>query len=271
MTTPQSDPAHGRHEAATTRRDLGVVGFVVLVVIYLVIIQGLGQLLTLGQEVDYARPTTADALVRSTLVPVAVSLVFALGIVSWLGWWRPVWTDDRPVQRWVVVVPALMVASILIVTDYVGLAAKPLGFVVLLLTVLMVGLAEEIMFRGVAVTLFRRRGFSEGRVALWSTVVFGLAHASNIVSEGASAFIQVLITVLAGYLFYLTRRWSGGLLVPALVHAFWDFSLLSGLVTEGRSYPLALFALVIEIGIGIVLFRRRHRIEPTPRPSGADR
>lgn len=269
MTAHGSAPSAGRPEARSGR-DLGVAGFVVLVVVYLAVLQGVPQLLTLGEDVDYARMTSVDELWRSLLVPVAVSLILGLAVVSWLGWWRPVWTDDRPVQRWVVVVPALMVASILIVTDYVGLAGKSAEFVVLLLLgTLMVGLAEETMFRGIGVTVFRRRGFTEGRVALWTTVLFGVSHASNIVLEGPTAFVQVLITILAGYLFYLVRRWSGGLLAPALLHGFWDFSVLSGLATPDRLYPLGVLALVIEIALGVVLVRRRRRIEPAaPRVAG---
>lgn len=252
---------HGRHEARSGR-DLGVLGLVVLVVVYLAVLQGTGQLLTIGQDVVYGRMTTVDELWRSLLVPVGLSLVLVVGVVSWLGWWRPVWVDDRPVQRWVAVVPALMVASILVVTDYAGLAAKPAAYVVLLLLgALMVGFAEETMFRGLGVTVFRRHGFTEGRVALWSTVLFGVAHASNLITEGPSAFFQVLTTILAGYLFYLIRRWSGGLLAAALIHSFWDFSLLSGLATPGRSYPFQIVAIAVEVVLAIVLITRLRRVE----------
>jgi membrane protease YdiL (CAAX protease family) len=40
-----------------------------------------------------------------------------------------------------------------------------------------VGFGEELMFRGIGVIAFRRAGFSEGRVALWSSLVFGLVAA----------------------------------------------------------------------------------------------
>ncbi len=45
-------------------RDLGVVGLVVLVVVYLAVLQGTGQLLTIGQDVTYGRMTTVDELWR---------------------------------------------------------------------------------------------------------------------------------------------------------------------------------------------------------------
>ena len=123
------------------------------------------------------------------VVPIGVSAVFVAAIVSYLGWWRPAMVDHRPVQGWLIVVPVLMVLSILVVTDYSALASKGAAFTVLLvLTVLCVGFAEEMMFRGIGVTVLRSNGFTEGKVALWSTVVFGLAHATNLISEGPKAF-----------------------------------------------------------------------------------
>ena len=64
---------------------------------------------------------------------------------------------------------------------------------------LFIGVSEELMFRGIGVTAFRQAGFTEGKVALWTCVLFGLAHATNIFSEGVGALTQVLVTVVAGY------------------------------------------------------------------------
>ena len=55
-------------------------------------------------------------------------------------------------------------------------------------------------------------------MALWTCVLFGLAHATNLVSEGPKALLQVLVTAAAGYFFYLTRGVSKGLVVSAVLH-----------------------------------------------------
>ena len=86
------------------------------------------------------------------------------------------------------------------------------------------------MFRGIGVTTFRVNGFSEGRVALWSSVVFGAVHLTNALSTGGAAVAQAIAVSFAGYFFYLTRRVSGGLVVPAVLHGLFDFSILSGAV-----------------------------------------
>jgi uncharacterized protein len=109
-------------------------------------------------------------------IGIALSLAFVYAVVAYLRWWRPVLIDDRPVQRWVWVLPIIMAVTIVAGVNYGGLADQGLGFtVLLLLTTMCVGFAEEGMFRGIAVTTFRRRGFNEGKVALWSTLLFGLA------------------------------------------------------------------------------------------------
>jgi dienelactone hydrolase len=48
----------------------------------------------------------------------------------------------------------------------------------------------------------------------WTCLLFGLAHATNLISEGPKALVQVLVTAVAGYFFYLIRRVSHGLVVP---------------------------------------------------------
>ena len=102
----------------------------------------------------------------------------------------------------------------------------------LLLAALCVGFSEEGLFRGIGVTTLRANGLSEGKVALWSSVIFGAAHLVNALSAGGAAIGQAIAVSFAGYFFYLTRRVSGGLVVPAVVHGLFDFSILSGAVVE---------------------------------------
>jgi hypothetical protein len=246
-------------------RKLPVAVFIGIAAVYLVIVQGLAQLLTAGLEVAYAAPTDLNTLWRSLTVPVVVSLVFVYAVVAVLGWWRPVWVDHKPVRRWVRILPMTMVITVLAGTNYAGLADKGAGFAaLLLLTTLAVGFAEEGMFRGLGVTSFRVNGFPEARVALWSSVVFGLAHATNLISEGPKAFVQVLATAVAGYLFYLIRRSSGGLLVPAVVHGLWDFGLISGSVVAGKSYVGSGLFILADLVLLIIVLVRRHQFEPEP-------
>jgi uncharacterized protein len=150
-------------------------------------------------------------------------------------------------------------------TNYAGLADKGLGFVaLLLLSSLAVGFAEEGMFRGLGVTTFRVNGFPEARVALWSSVTFGLAHATNLISEGPKAFLQVLVIAVAGYFLYLIRRSSGGLLVPAVVHGLWDFGLISSSVVLDKTDAGTVLFILADVVLLVIVLVRRHHIEPEP-------
>ncbi|SCF36199.1 hypothetical protein GA0074696_4857 [Micromonospora purpureochromogenes] len=256
-------PPNSRHLLPADSRRLSVVAFVGMVVAYLVVLHGLALTLTSGLETRYAAPRTLNEMWRSITVPEAVSVVLVIAAISWLRWWPPVLRDNHPVQRWVVVVPIGMAACALIVTDYGALATKGATFTLtLLLSALLIGTSEELIFRGLGVTVFRSTGFTEGKVALWSTVIFALAHATNLLAVGAVAFAQVLTTVVAGYFLYLIRRRSGGITVPAIIHGMWDFSLISAQVIPGKPYLLSLLSIVTMAVLAIVVLARRHHIEP---------
>jgi membrane protease YdiL (CAAX protease family) len=113
--------------------------------------------------------------------------------------------------------------------NYGDLIDRGFGYIVLFaIGELFIGFAEEGMFRGIGVTAFRANGYTEAKVALWTSVIFGLTHSTNIFTEGAGAIPQVLVTAAAGLFFYLGR----GLLLPVLLHAAWDFSLFTGNLSE---------------------------------------
>jgi uncharacterized protein len=166
-------------------RKLPVWAFVVLAIVYLTILQGLVRVLTPDLAVGYARFTSVAEIWRALLMPFAVSVLFVVAVVTALGWWRPVLRDHRPVRRWVWVVPIIMGVAVLGGINYPELAGKGVGFTLLLLLgALLVGCSEEGMYRGIGVTTFRVNGYSEGKVALWSSVAFGLSHAHQSLQRG---------------------------------------------------------------------------------------
>jgi len=103
---------------------------------------------------------------------------------------------------------------------------------------LLIGFNEEVMTRGILLTGFRKLG-SETSAWVWSTALFALMHAANLFSGSplSSVLPQVLSTFLKGTLFYLTRRVTGGLIIPILTHALWDFSLFSHGTSKAEIVP----------------------------------
>ncbi|MEU7734434.1 CPBP family intramembrane glutamic endopeptidase [Streptomyces griseus] len=236
--------------------------FLVIVAVYAGIIQGLGLLTGVDTgHSDSAFPTSAS-LVRNALIPIGASIVFAATVVTWLGWWGEVLRCRVPVRRWVRWVPASMLAVSLLGLNHLGDQSVSLVACLLLLG-LFVGVGEELMFRGIGVQVFRRAGLSEGKVALFSSLVFGLVHLSNAIGAGAQAVLQALIVSTSGYFFYLCLRVGGVILLPMLVHGLWDTSLFSNLVgDEPQASPGMALIIVLQAVLIIVLLVRRRSIEP---------
>lgn len=103
--------------------------------------------------------------------------------------------------------------------------------VVFLVTVFLIGLAEEALFRGViARTLLEHFGTS--RAGVWKAVVvsgvfFGAGHAINLLeSEPLGVLIQCCITAALGMLYAAIYFRTGNLWVVVFLHAFQDTAAL---------------------------------------------
>ncbi|XIE81290.1 CPBP family intramembrane glutamic endopeptidase [Streptomyces sp. SBR177] len=240
--------------------------FLVVVVVYAGVIQGLGRLVGVDTSSSDSQFPTTEALVRNALIPIGASIVFAAAVVTWLGWWGEVLRYRAPVRRWVRWVPISMLAVALVGLNYGHLADQSPSLVAcLLLLGLFVGVGEELMFRGIGVHVFRRAGFTEGKVALYSSLVFGLVHVSNALGQGPQAVLQALIVSTSGYFFYLCLRVGGVILLPMLVHGLWDTSLVSNLVGDTPQASLGMvLVILLQIVLIVVLLVRRRTIEPAP-------
>lgn len=237
--------------------------FAAVVIAYLAIIQGGGILMErLTGEDDFL---STRGVVYGMIIPLGVALVFTYAVIGYLGLLEPVLREDHPTRRWVRVVPIVFVVAIVGGMNYAALADKGWLYVlVLLIATQFVGWGEEGMFRGVGVLVFREHGLTEGRVALWSSVVFGAVHLTNGLTHGVSALPQAIMVSLAGYFFYLIRRVSRGNAVNSILHGLFDFTLLTGtaILADQTFYPGTLLPILVYPVLAIVLLVGRHRIEP---------
>ncbi len=213
----------------TSRRPLGRLALVGWFVVHTVVWIALVRLLPGGDFVEYSDLGTAGLpWVRQFVVPLLVVLALQVLVLSATGRWRAVWVDDRPMRaRWwlVMVAFALPVASFL----SAGASARPAhAWIGLVATMALVGLTEELTFRGILLVGARDHG-SERSAWLWSSALFGLFHLPNIVlgAPAGDAARQVVATAVIGSIMYVVRRLSRGLLAPVVLHAAWDFLLIS--------------------------------------------
>ena len=192
-------------------RSLSYGWFAAIVIAYLAIIKGVGYLASQVWDTDDGLYTTRDVVVQMW-VPLGAALLFTYAVVAALRWWDPVLRERHPVQRWVWAVPVIFAVCIAVTIDYADLFDKSLGYILaLLVATQFVGWGEEGMFRGIGVTTLRGHGLTEGKVALWSSTIFGAVHISNALTGDVSkALPQAIAVSFAGYFFYLMRRVSGG-------------------------------------------------------------
>ena len=248
------------------KRALPIVGFIVLAVAYIAIIKVVGAMCSDKADIVDGRVLTEDNVTYGFLIPLGVALVFVYLIITVLGWWRTVLYDPRPVRRWVWFIPIVFVVAIAAGINYQGLADRGGTFTIMLIGAsLLVGFGEEGMFRAIGVTSLRRHGLTEAKVALWSSVIFGLVHISNIIGGDARALGQAVIVSFAGYFFYLIRRVSRSNILNSFLHAGFDFMIISGtaIIAEGEdAYPGSGLAILVYVVCGIVVFVKRHTIEP---------
>lgn len=126
-----------------------------------------------------------------------------------------------------------------------------------LLLTIMIGIAEEISFRGVLLSSFihnwRGKHPLLGSILI-SSLFFGITHAVNAFSQPLSnTIVQIVVAFSLGVILALMYLVSGNLIMPIIIHALIDFTSISlSNTTESQAgwqtaIPLLVLALIILI------------------------
>jgi len=201
---------------------------------------------------------SADNALKAIVIPESVAIVVFAAVVSFFGWWKPVLRDRRRAGGWLIVVPIAALVLILAGVDYGNLGNLDSALVLWLgVGTLLVGISEELMYRGLVVVSFRS-SMREAHVWIWSSVAFGLLHAINaLLGQSLVATVQqVLVTMLIGSMLYVVRRATGWILVPMGIHALWDYSVLTQ--SGGRMVATGMQWLIIALVIFALIVGRHH-------------
>ncbi len=168
---------------------------------------------------------------RGIVLPIGAGLVLLALVTTVLGWWPDLLSRSPSGPAWILVVPALVAAVVVVGlfgVDFRGLGTR--RAVVLGLGTLVVGCAEELLARGLLVVAPERAGWSLLGVLVFSTVLFALLHAINgffgLPWPGTAA--QLVLSFFGGTAFFVTLVGTGSLLAAAVLHAAWDFVVLAG-------------------------------------------
>ena len=206
---------------------------------------------TLGQ--------TADSVVRSLVLPEGIAAVALCLVVTGLGWWRIATVDPtRTGLRWTMTAPLLILVVCVVRLPLVDWSALPVRYFLLLAVgVVFVGVFEELMTRGVLLVGLRRR-LPEFGVWIASCVLFGLLHLLNALAGAGlgATLVQVVFAASFGSTLYVARRLTGSLLLPVLLHAFWDFGSIGLSATTDVQDPskLALVGVVGRFSFAVLAF-----------------
>ncbi|WP_223693738.1 CPBP family intramembrane glutamic endopeptidase [Leifsonia poae] len=203
-----------------------------VVVVYLALYLGAGQLSGLigGSLVDTKNIfATPGSVFFALTFPLVIGAIVLAVFVASLGWFAPLF-ERQPIRgRWwmwiAVAIPVIAIVLRLFGIDY---AAYTPGVVVLtMVTGLFVGFTEEVISRGIAVKLLRDSGMREWGVAVISSALFALMHATNLLSGMSILTVATTVgyTFCFGILMYLVLRVTGSLIWPILIHGFTDPSL----------------------------------------------
>lgn len=198
--------------------------------------------------------------VAALAVSTAAEVALAVALVTWLRWWPPVLHEGLRVRTWLWMLPVVMLAAPLVLTDYAQLAVSGWGLTLgLAIGCLLIGAGEELLFRGVVLTFTRTR-YREWIAALVTTILFAAFHVPGgvLVALGAG---------LTGGLLYMVRRVSGGIALPIFAHAVWDFAVYSGYLgpdPASTSTPSqVLFMLSLGLVVALTATHRWWRLTPT--------
>lgn len=210
-----------------------VISFIVLVA-YLAIIMGGAKL-----EVGDGTMGQGEMISRRVSTSLVVGMVFLFAMVGIFGWWRD--SGLRPIRSakslLILWFPALLILGFFAVSLLLGL--PPLqAFIFVGINTLMVGISEELAFRGIFFSGARSAMRPWPAIAITS-VIFGAVHVLNGITTGnwSGATTQAIAAVMSGVLFVGILIRTGSIVPAMIVHWLWDFGVFSISTREGRAVP----------------------------------
>ncbi|MFZ0323034.1 MAG: CPBP family intramembrane glutamic endopeptidase [Actinomycetes bacterium] len=263
MSTVTQPSAHS-HARVKTSVPVAFGVFVVYCILFIGLMKASG--------VDYAHIfDTASSTTRGAVIPlVAGSLWLVLFLL--FARWDHVFTDPRrlPMGFWLWLAPVFMLVAALIRFGGVAWGSFTGAHIMAIVFAgVLVGFAEETLFRGIILRALRNGTRAEGAVVLWSSLWFGFFHLTNLItgSPVASVLNQCVLASVSGLALYLARRARGLLVFGMVLHGLWDMSAfavgthaIDGSAMPVIAWGLSMIANLAAIVALIIIWRRRESV-----------
>ena len=169
---------------------------------------------------------TGQSVFFAVALPILIGALLLLLFIWSVGWGGEIF-GPQPIagKRWMWIAVVLVLIPIVLHIAATDWGAIPADVIVATLFMgLCIGVAEELLARGIAVNLLRKAGYGEKAVMVLSSAVFALLHSSNIF--GGQPPLQVLLTLPFafgfGLMMYLVLRVTRSIIWPILLHAATD-------------------------------------------------
>ena len=174
--------------------------------------------------------------------------------------WDGLWRDPARLGTTKVIQAAMILWAVIVAVRLAGIRwgdVPPDLLLAIVVSGVLVGFAEEILFRGMLLRCLREGGRAESSAAIWTAVCFGFFHLPNVfMGAGAAGLLQVLMAALSGAVLYAFRR-HYGVIGPAMVaHGAWDISafLAGGYAAPWLALPsLVMQALILVAGVAVLV------------------
>ena len=168
--------------------------------------------------------------------------VFGIGVMLLMVWWLKMGFTLRPAggslgEKLLLCLPVGLIYLFTLIENiilyYADGLVSPVKILVFTLCMLSIGVAEELVFRGMITRMifvkYRRTPSGVWFSVLASSLLFGLYHLPNALAiDFSSVLVQMAAAVCAGIFLSALYLRTGSLWTVALLHAFMDFSALLG-------------------------------------------
>ncbi|MDR2996591.1 MAG: CPBP family intramembrane metalloprotease [Microbacterium sp.] len=197
--------------------------------VYLGLYLGAGKVtdLLFGSYIDRSDPlSSAAGVFFGVAFPILIGSVLLLVFAASLKW-LPELFGRQPIKGrgWMWIAPVVVVTAAVMRFLGTDFDHFTLGTTLTVFaTGLLIGFAEEVLTRGIAVDLLRRAGYGERSVMVLSSLVFALLHTSNLLGGQAAATVLTTVgfTFFFGIAMYLVMRVTGSIVWAILLHAITD-------------------------------------------------
>jgi membrane protease YdiL (CAAX protease family) len=224
MTEPATPPERTGYwdRPATWKAIAVVVGYLAF---YLAVGQVTSRVFA-GQIDEDDVLSSASSILLGVALPIAVGVVALLAFIIKVGWLREIF-GPQPIRGrgWMWIAPVLVVAAIaahVAGTDWGYWSGEQIA--AMAVVGVCVGLAEELITRGLAVKMLRDAGHGERFVAAVSSLLFALMHTANLLSGMALNVVlaTVVYTFAFGMMMYLSMRLTGTIWTAIVLHGLTD-------------------------------------------------